>query len=260
MVQLQVQTTSLERKVKSLLPSSLKAALTQFLCIPPIGWLLQQLTKNTLLGFQYPLQLVDSVTAARIFFGIHESAEIRFALRHCTHKAIVVELGCSIGVMAAALKRHKSIDQYIAVEPSTVNVEIARKVFRVINKDVVICHKAISYGSEEKSFLQNTGYITNAVMEGQKDNLAGEWVDNTTLSTILQEQGISGNYTLITDIEGAEADVFFKDVAALEKCDTIIAELEETEIYSMEEQAHQLKKLGFVLMERYGNVFAFSKL
>lgn len=259
MVQLQVQTTSLERKVKSLLPSPLKAALTQFLCIPPMGWLLQQLTKNTLLGFQYPLKLVDPVTAARIFFGIHESAEIRFALRHCAQKVTVVELGCSIGVMAAALKKHKSIEQYIAVEPSTKNVGIANRVFTELNKNVVICHKAISYGSEEKSFLQNTGYITNTVTEGQNDNVAGEWVDNTTLSTILQEKGISGNYTLITDIEGAEADVFFKDVAALEKCDTIIAELEETEIYSMDEQAHQLEKLGFNLMEQYGNVFAFSK-
>ena len=51
-------------------------------------------------------------------------------------------------------------------------------------------------------------------------------VNTTTLSQILKENKIDEKFTLITDISGAENEIFFKDPMALKNCDTIIAELE----------------------------------
>ncbi len=66
-------------------------------------------------------------------------------------------------------------------------------------------------------------------------------------------------FTLITDIEGAEAEVFFKDKNSLKMCSQIIAELDNTLSYSIDEQVDQLLSYGFKMKERYGNVFVFIK-
>ena len=75
-----------------------------------------------------------------------------------------------------------------------------------------------------------------------------------SLSELLSTQKIDGPYTLITDIEGAEASIFFEDSQALDNCDRIIAELDNTPMYSADEQLIKLNSLGFKISERYGNV------
>ena len=80
-----------------------------------------------------------------------------------------------------------------------------------------------------------------------------------TLSRLLEENRVNEEYTLITDIEGAESEIFFVDEIALKNCVLIIAELEETSTYSMEEQINKLISIGFSISESYGNVFVFSR-
>ena len=65
-----------------------------------------------------------------------------------------------------------------------------------------------------------------------------------TLSEILNQNAIKGSYTLITDIEGAESEIFFKDKIALKNCEIIIAELENVQKYTVEKQISELVKLG----------------
>ena len=82
----------------------------------------------------------------------------------------------------------------------------------------------------------------------------------TKLKTILKNFYINKKYTLITDIEGAESEIFFKDVKSLKNCEMIIAELEDTAKYSIIKQLRQLKKIGYSIIEYYSNVYVFQKL
>ena len=75
------------------------------------------------------------------------------------------------------------------------------------------------------------------------------------LNDINIENNINQLYTLISDIEVAEAEVFFEDKQSLINCERIIVEVENTEKYSKNIQISKIKNL-----ECYGNVFVFQKI
>ena len=64
---------------------------------------------------------------------------------------------------------------------------------------------------------------------------------------------------MITDIEGAESEIFFNDEEALNNCIEMICELENTIKYSIKDQLDKLLSIGFFIEERYGNVFFLKK-
>ena len=117
-------------------------------------------------------------------------------------------------------------------------------------------NKAIAYGVD-KVFFEFTTATGSKINE--KGTESGSYVDATTLSDVLEENQIDSEYTLLADIEGAEAAVFFEDEAALKKCVLIIAELENTPSHTIDEQINKLQDIGFRLTERYGCVVVMSR-
>ena len=80
------------------------------------------------------------------------------------------------------------------------------------------------------------------------------------LSEIVEEHMVNAkNYVLISDIEGAETDIFYMDSRALLKCKIIICELDKVEGHSISDQVKKLSSLGFVLKEHFGQVYVFKK-
>ena len=253
-----VKSVSLERKIKSIIPNNIKKLVISFLTRPILGKIIK-ITKinSNLFGGTFDYDLVCDVEAARIFWGVWESAEIRFSKRFAQTDTII-ELGSSVGVTLGVLSNLRSNTKFICVEASATNFKKLSDLQKKLSTKNVysLINKAIAYGKDNVgfSYISTTGSKIDETIKDSKNS-----VPTITLTRLLEENRISGKYTLITDIEGAESEIFFKDEVALENCVRIIAELEETSSYSIEEQINKLISVGFRITESYGNVFVFSR-
>lgn len=253
-----LKTTSLERKLKHLVPPTVKSFLLYFLLNSYVGKALKFFKiRWNLFGGKFDYSLVSDKDAAKIFWGIWESAEIRFAKRFALSKTIV-ELGSSVGVTLGVLSNIRKQTKFICVEAALENFEKLNSLKTLLptNNEYILVNKAIAYDVDRVSFkfTSATGSKIN-----EKGDETGSYVDATTLSNLLEENQIESEYTLLADIEGAEEAVFFKDEAALKQCVLIIAELENTSSHTIHEQISKLEDIGFSLRERYGCVVVMSR-
>lgn len=253
---------SLERRIKRLIPLKLKAIILRFLLSRISGRLVQTFFKKTLLGAKFDFRLVDPISAAKIYFGIWESAEIRLAKKYISKNDVVLELGSSVGVMLSTIVSNVLIKKYIAVEASPTAIKILDKVIKNLgNQDIFLVQAAISYSNEDFVNFSETSFTGSRLSYLTKGS-SSECIQKcqaVTLSDLLQKENIlNTEYVLVTDIEGAEADIFVNDKVALECCKKIICELDETEKYSVKEQMAEIEKCGFALKEYYGNVFVYE--
>jgi FkbM family methyltransferase len=255
-----MKTNSLDRKFKAILPNLFKRKLAKVLCSDGLGYLIQRsgVKFNLFVGY-FNYELVSKSEAAKIFLGIWESAEIRFAKRFAKNDNIV-ELGSSVGVMLGVLTNYFDHARFICVEASPVNFSKLNKLCRELkpNLNITLINKAVAYGAKIIHFDQTTT-TGSKIQCGDLPQVKRIAVEAVTLSEILANERVDGWFTLITDIEGAESDIFFKDVASLSKCNKIIAELEPISSITVEDQINQITLIGFELIELYGNVVYFQR-
>lgn len=253
-----LKTTSLERKLKSLVSPNVKSFLLYFLLNQYVGKALKFFKiRWNLFGGKFDYSSVSDKDAAKIFWGAWESAEIRFSKRFALSKTIV-ELGSSVGVTLGVLSNIRKQTKFICVEAALENFEKLNtlKTLLPASNEYILVNKAIAYDVDRVNF-EFTSVTGSKINE--KGNDLRNYVDAITLSDVLKENQIESEYTLITDIEGAEEAVFFKDEAALKKCVLIIAELENTSSHTIDEQISKLQDIGFSLIERYGSVVVMSR-
>ena len=252
-------TSSLERKFKNIVRSKASiyfahSILSNFM----VGKLLKFFKiRWNFFGGKFDYSLVSDKDAAKIFWGIWESAEIRFAKRFA-FSSTIIELGSSVGVTLGVLSNIRQHTKFICIEAASENFEKLNSLKTLLptNNEYILVNKAIAYGVDKVSFefTSATGSKIN-----EKSTELGSYVDAITLSDVLEENQIESEYTLIADIEGAEEAVFFKDEAALKKCVLIIAELENTSSHTIDEQISKLQDIGFGITERYGCVVVMSR-
>lgn len=257
-----LKSNSLERNFKSLIPLSIKKILIKIIVNSFIGKLIKiSGIKLNLFGGVFDYSTVTAKEAASIFFGIWESAEIRFAKRFALSKTII-ELGSSVGVTFGVLSNIRNNTKFILVEASKKNYQkltlLKNSISEKKNKFFLV-NKAIYYDNNYVNFEDNTSITSKISKKNLKTNKSYQ-VKAITLSAIIKKYIVKEPYTLILDIEGAESFIFFKDEKSLKKCETIIVELENTKSYTILEQINQLEKLGFKVLEWYGNVYCFRKI
>ena len=256
-----LNTSSIERKIKSIIPLSLKKLFYWVLTNSLVGYFLKCLKiKKNLFGGVFDLSNVSNKEAASIFWGFWESAEIRFSKRFANSKTIV-ELGSSVGVTLGVLANNRIDTKFICIEASKKNYEKLIKLKKILpqrGNEYILLNKAIAYGVSHIHF-EHTSTVGSKITNDNKKSNTSNIVPAITLSEILNQNAIKDCYTLITDIEGAESEIFFKDKIALKACEKIIAELEDTSTYTVNEQISELNKLGFKIFERYENVVVMTK-
>ena len=258
---MKVITSSLERKIKSLIPSSIKTILLLFFVNKVFGKFIKLLKiRWNLFGGYFDYSLVSDTEAACIFWGIWESAEIRFSKRFATSKTII-ELGSSVGVTLGVLSNIRKNTKFICVEASTKNYDKLVRLQTQLSTDnnYILLNNAIAYGLDKVAFEHTATASSKINIDATSSTDATNFVAAKTLSNIISDNKVSDDFVLITDIEGAEAAIFFEDESALDKCSRIIAELEDTSLYTMQQQIDKLKTIGFSLKERYGNVVFMSR-
>lgn len=256
-----VFSNSLERKLKSIIPSRIKKIVVDIMCKPSIGKLIQLIQpRKSLDGAAFNYRLVDPSTAAKIFFGVWESAEIKILKRNMNGTRYL-ELGSSVGVTMSVLinaSKNKFI-KYVGVEASPRNYEILEKqaAYIKVRDSAVLINKAIDYTKNKEIYFVESGYETGSV--GKEFRKEYKTVKTIELNEIVNSEFGDLSYFLISDIEGAEAEIFNSDIDALKNCVGILCELEDTEKYSIEDQVDKILSSGFKIKEQYSNVYCFTR-
>lgn len=251
--------TTSERKIKRFIPRIIKVLIVKFLTNNFFGKVIKLLNfKKSIRGGSFISRNVSDKEAAEIFFGFWESSEIRYALRFAKSKTII-ELGSSVGVMLGTLANKRSNTQFICVEASPINFNKLLKLKKLLPHNFNqynLINKAIAYNADNVPFIHKTTKGSKVLERKLNGSIQ---VPCITLSEIINHFKIKEEFSLIADIEGNEAPIFFEDTQALSKCKNIIVEIEDTPNATTEQQIDQLKKIGFCKIEHYGRVYVFVK-
>lgn len=197
-------------------------------------------------------------TAAKLFFGLYERAEISLIRRFLDPALDVIELGGSIGAGTCQIARRVPGRRVICVEASE---HLARRIEGNLAgngiANVTVVAKAIDYSRTGHVFFTADHDLGGRVSE------SGARVSATTLAELVREHGI-GDFTLVADIEGAEVPLFLHDGAGLASCRSILIEMDGGDYrgthYGADDVEQLILKRGFQRVYRHGPVAAFQRL
>ena len=215
---------------------------------------------------------INGRVKASIFWGVYESAEMRFINKHLPQNCDVIELGGSIGVISALiLKKINKDQQMIVVEADTqllpsiidnINLNNNKVNFKILNG-------VISYENNDEdgnATFFDSEYNTSGSKYSPKDLDIGLKVISLpalTLRSIVKQNNL-GEFVLVSDIEGAESELLKYDKDVLSKCGLIFIELHNINVN--EEQINitfmveQIKSLGYEVLDSDGSaVYVFKK-
>lgn len=205
---------------------------------------------------------------AALFWGLYESAEMRFIRRFLRPNRNVVELGSSLGVVSCLIARTIGPDSRllcIEANPNLTTVIANNVALNVPLSQITVVNAAIHYSRDGTGLVQfqiAEDNLTSSITSGP-ENGATVTVKSTTLSSLLTNHSID-DYVLVADIEGAELGIFLNDREALRHCRQIIAELHSTSSdgvnYSVEDLVRILtEECGYLLLARRGPVCVFER-
>lgn len=256
--------TTLRNTLSSFLPTRFKNLLvTRVFFSPAVGRVLRFVgPETTLKGLRFDLRSpnLSLGEVANLYFDRRERAEHDMVRRHVLRSDVaqIVELGVSIGFIAANLVFSKKVS-YFGIEASP---RLAREgLANIRNNDrwgsaIRVENLCIDYtGREYVDFGESYNSLVGKVGGRNRTPVR---VSAATFSEIVRRFELR-DFALITDIEGAEAEILFNDPESLRGCRIIVTELENTPRYTMQQQAARLAELGFELRERFRNVFAFGR-
>jgi FkbM family methyltransferase len=201
-----------------------------------MGKIISRFYKNRIpfrgLVFDPSIPEIASTNKAQLFWGIYESAEIRFIQKYLPKSVDVIELGSSIGVISSFIRRRLKKDvRLVCVEghpilnkQTGVNLKINQ-----LYHNVECISMAIDYTSNNDNSvfftpgqLSTTGKVT--CRNSQTDSIL---VKAITLSALKSTFHIN-NFVLVVDIEGEEVNIIRKDKEALNDCQHLFIELHNT--------------------------------
>jgi FkbM family methyltransferase len=217
-------------------------------------------------SFAMPDGIVNQLYSS-VFWGFYESAEIRLVERFLRNDLNVIELGGSSGVVSSHIVR--KLDQscnFIVAEMNTDLITILKTNIENHNLNgcnVRVLNNAVSY-TGEYIYLQTSNNSTETSILGNASEMGEKKIFAVRLSELVKL--ISGkDYALVSDIEGAEAELFIEESDALSNCSQLIIELHQTEYKGQLFTVTDLRDLivfkhDFSLVQQDGFVYYFTKI
>jgi FkbM family methyltransferase len=250
--------TALDR-ARSLAPRRFKAALFSIATGPAADRLVRFLSGRTVRhhGMRIAIDETSPGTAAKLFLGLYERAEIALIRRFLDPGSDVIELGGSIGAGTCQIARRLQGRRMICVEASPVLAERIRANLALNRLDnVTVVAKAIDYGGAD-----HVHFAADHDLGGRVGD-RGIRVPTTTLADLVREHGVT-DYTLVADIEGAEVPLFIRDEEGLRTCRSILIEMDGGDyrgrIYRADDVERLILDRGFERIYRHGPVAAFRR-
>jgi FkbM family methyltransferase len=209
---------------------------------------------------------VSPSTKATLFWGLYESAETRFVKRYLRSDLDVIELGSSLGVVSSHIARKlEPTCRLVCVEANPVLIESLRRNLQLNRSSLrlSVINAAICY--DEQPGQPVTFHVYDDTVFSRLDDNGGRpiQVQTTTLESIVTSHDI-GQYSLVCDIEGAEAGFIMGTSNVLRSCQQVIIECHEVnfagKLVKPEEMATLLQEEhGFNLIDQYGPVYVFER-
>jgi FkbM family methyltransferase len=238
---------------------TLKRIVGALICSDAFGWMVGKLygdvipfsgTKIDVKGIKIP-----SRNKALLFWGLYESAELRFVKTHLDTKLPTIELGASIGGISSQLASR------LGQGTSLVCVEANRELISTLEHNVKTNAKhtqatvkwgAVAYDSEFVSFQIGEDHLVSSLTGNSKHAI--ENVPAIKLRDIAPQQ----NYQLVSDIEGGEYDMLIHDKECLQRCSKAIIELHpvtrDGSVISIDQLKAMFCDCGFSVVASYGPV------
>jgi FkbM family methyltransferase len=251
-------------------PKRVKTLVARALCLPSIGRAIARVCDNRIkcgtCVINTQSHLVKPATKAALFWGFYESAELRLVRRYLDLRHDVIELGTSIGVVAATIAKQLPTDRHLLCVEA--HPRLARLAYENICANAPHAHvsmisAAIDYSETQCNLWLKPGSLTTGGhVSSTPDEEHGISVQRTTLADLIRSHGL-GKYSLVADIEGAEARLLECERPALANCQQLIIELHQTKVQNravtIDELICTIVDAGFVVAARDGNVFVFDR-
>jgi FkbM family methyltransferase len=192
-------------------------------------------------------RISDSAKAA-LFWRLYERRERMCIRKYLDPNLDVVELGGSIGVAACQIRRKLSPQRkLVTVEANPKLIDILNTNLKINNclENTKILNRAIAYHQETVLFYAPPHDHAGAHLahpeqiEQHPDETIS--VAAITLSKILETEQIE-EFTLVSDVEGAEAEILRYEGNSLKRCRQIIIELHDTTLDSQVVTIDQMVK------------------
>lgn len=237
--------------------SSLRRMAPSVLCSPSVGRVVAGATRRRPPGrggvrvdLRHPG--VPHHVHAAVFWRLYERAEIGLIHRHLPPDLDVVELGSSLGVTGThILARLGPTQRLVAVEANPGLLDPLRRALADPRAQVVHAAIAPETSGPTVTFEVHPSNLRSRVGGPGTGQLVE--VPTTTLSALLHEHAI-GEFTLIADVEGAEAGILFGEPDALDRCRVAIIELHATtwgeEHLTPDRLDGRFRDLGFRCVDR----------
>lgn len=251
--------------------SKIKNIVASMVCSDFVGRILSKVYDDRIPSRRYGNFIYDcsseyilNEVKAEIFWGIYESAEVRFVRQYLRSDLDVIELGASIGVVSTQILRSiKRGNKFITIEANPYLLKTLKSNLEInnIDKGYEVLNKAISYDGEDEIRL----FLERENVHSSINKHSGEFVKvkSVKLSDILEVYKIN-SYALVSDIEGTEIEFILNESDNLSKCEQLFIELHDTEHkgskYKVKDIVNLLNQsFGFKTINRYGTVFYFER-
>ncbi len=149
----------------------------------------------------------------------------------------------------------------IAVEANESLLPVLRHV--LADDRVLVRHGAIAYGSDQP-FVEFHVHPTNHLQSrlNARPTSRVVQVPRLTVSQLVEEHGLD-RYSLVADIEGAEAGILDQDAESLAGCELMIIELHSTTYdggrIERTELASHIERLGFRMLEEQRRTAVYAR-
>lgn len=242
--------------------SKLKVAFARGIISPVPARLIRLATRGRLSRWGVSLDLssphVPDRLVAGVFFGLHESAEIRTLEALESSFDHIIDLGCSTGVLGAIAASRASPSTYTGVEANEALLMIASRNVRSNapdNCNVEVIHGAVHYHGPTVRFAVGDHLVDSSVGGGT----SGTEVPAVVVSSLVERLPKDGTVLMISDIEGAEWDLFESDAEALGRVDAAIVEVHFGDGRNIEHFMRLATDCGFEVAHRDGPVILLRR-
>lgn len=229
-----------------------------------IGLLTRQRPSHHGLVFDTTNPIFSHKLRAQLAWGIYESAETRMVKTYLREPRTVIELGSSLGIVSAHIANQMQAGgRLVCVEA---NPELQGALAQTLERhaahlDVRQVHAAVTGMHGQPRLHLGRTTMASTIVHGD----AGRSVEVKALSLtdLLRNNQVTGEYDLVCDIEGSEASLIFDETDALTHCRTAIFELHDTSFHGStvtvsDMVSRLLSQHKFSLLARHGAVVAVT--